>query len=62
MTSENLSKMSLNKPSDDHPDFNHGVPRQCVKKVEEDCGLAQCFPTFLGLRHPTEKRSNLRHP
>jgi len=24
--------------------------------------LRQCFPTFLGLRHPTEKNNNLRHP
>jgi len=24
--------------------------------------LDQCFPTFLGLRHPTEKNNNLQHP
>jgi len=24
--------------------------------------LGQCFPTFLGLRHPTEKNNNLWHP
>jgi len=24
--------------------------------------LDQCFPTFLGLRHPTEKNNDLRYP
>jgi len=24
--------------------------------------IEQCYPTFLGLRHPTEKNNNLRHP
>jgi len=25
-------------------------------------GIQQCFPSFLGLRHPTGKKQNLWHP
>jgi len=36
------------------------VPGQ--RKVGNPYSIEQCFPTFLGLRHPTEKNNNLWHP
>jgi len=31
-----------------------------VLSNRRDERLSQCFPTFLGLRHPTDKKYNLR--
>jgi len=43
-------------------DSRQQKPQQAVSSAVALIPSDQCFPTFLGLRHPTEKNNNLRHP
>ena len=48
-------------PNDEFFSLNHVVTNKFLRAKAENA-LDQCFPIFLGLRHPAKEKYNLRNP